>query len=165
MEEPTPEMVEDWKNTFEKYKSRLRPNKKTAAQVIEYLQAKYPIREIKEVKALNFVLHNITSNKPYADKIPPGKKLRPVVFSIPHVQQSETLYEKQEEVFKNTPIIIGLELETACVFIEGSGDLADEIAAYQGLDKDDLGNFYLVANYIRCLEKYDLLDDVLFKTN
>jgi hypothetical protein len=28
MEEPTPEMVEDWKNTFEKYKSRLRPNKK-----------------------------------------------------------------------------------------------------------------------------------------
>jgi hypothetical protein len=56
-------------------------------------------------------------------------------------------------------------LETACVFIEGSGELADEIAAYQGLDKDDLGNFYLVANYIRCLEKYDLLDNVLFKTN
>jgi hypothetical protein len=161
MEEPTPQMVEDWKTTFAKYRSRLKPNKKTATQIIEYLQAKYPLIQNKQEKAIKFVLHNIIANKPFADKIPPGKRLKPLIFSIPNEQRSETLYQKQEEVFKNSTIIIGLELETSCVFIEGSGELADEVAAFQGLDEEDLENFYLVANYIRCLNKYDLLDSVL----
>jgi hypothetical protein len=33
--------------------------------------------------------------------------------------------------------------------------------AFKGLDAEDLTNFYLVAEYIACLKKFDMLDDVL----
>ena len=39
--------------------------------------------------------------------------------------------------------------------------LADELVAFAGLDQADLHNYYLVANYIACLEKFDLLAEVV----
>ena len=54
-----------------------------------------------------------------------------------------------------------MEFETGCIFVEGSSVLADEITAFQGLDQDDLENYYLVANYIRCLKKRGLLETVV----
>ncbi|EQE88463.1 hypothetical protein QMY_0540 [Clostridioides difficile F152] len=51
-----------------------------------------------------------------------------------------------------------MEFETGCVFVEGSDELNDEITAFKGLDKYDINNYYLVANYIRCLKKYKLID-------
>ncbi|MGO0881625.1 hypothetical protein ACTPDI_02495 [Clostridioides difficile] len=51
-----------------------------------------------------------------------------------------------------------MEFETGCVFVEGSSELADEITAFKGLDEDDINNYYVVANYVRCLKKYNLID-------
>ena len=61
----------------------------------------------------------------------------------------------------DAPIMVGLEYETAFVMVEGSGDLADQLVAFAGLDQADLDNYYLVANYIACLEKYGLLAQVV----
>ena len=88
----------------------------------------------------------------------------PIVFRVLNEEKGKKLYEEQEEVFENCPIIIGMEFETGCIFVEGSSELADEITAFQGLDEDDLNNYYLVANYIRCLKKYGFLETVLNKT-
>ena len=57
--------------------------------------------------------------------------------------------------------MVGLEHETAFVMVEGSSDLADELVAFAGLDQADLDNYYLVANYITCLEKFNLLAEVV----
>ncbi|MBC3898897.1 hypothetical protein GH811_04625 [Acetobacterium malicum] len=57
--------------------------------------------------------------------------------------------------------MVGLEHETAFVMVEGSSDLADELVAFAGLDAADLNNYYLVANYIACLEKFGLLAEVI----
>lgn len=35
--------------------------------------------------------------------------------------------------------------------------LYDELVAWRGLDEDDLNNYYLVAEYIECLERFGLL--------
>jgi len=40
MSEPTPQMIKEWKATFAQYKDKLRPNKKTAHQIMEYLRGK-----------------------------------------------------------------------------------------------------------------------------
>lgn len=68
------------------------------------------------------------------------------------------MYDIQEEVYSGCLIIVGMEFETGCVFVEGSDELNDEITAFKGLDKYDINNYYLVANYVRCLKKYDLID-------
>ena len=56
--------------------------------------------------------------------------------------------------------MIGMESETSIVFVEGSKELSDEITAFQGLDPDEPTNYFLVANYVHCLEKYNRLNEV-----
>lgn len=60
--------------------------------------------------------------------------------------------------------MIGMESETGFVYVEGSKELSDEITAFQGLDLEELTNFYLVANYVRCLKKYNKLNEALNHT-
>jgi hypothetical protein len=38
LQEATPEMVEAWKEVWQKYKSRLLPNRKSGREVVEYLK-------------------------------------------------------------------------------------------------------------------------------
>lgn len=71
------------------------------------------------------------------------------------------MYQKQDDIYKDVPIIIGIESETGFAFVEGSKELSDEITAFQGLDSDELTNYYLVANYVRCLQKYNRLNEVI----
>lgn len=154
---PTPEMIAEWQSVFKKYRSRLVPNKKSVDQVIAYLQQKYPLEAVDTVAALAVVTWNITANRPFAEKCPQGRALKPVVFRIPNQGGGVVLYEQQEALFNGAPIMVGLEHETAYVGVEGSGALADELVAYQGLDQADLANYYLVANYIACLKKFGML--------
>jgi len=37
----------------------------------------------------------------------------------------------------------------------------DELVAFAGLEQADLNNYYLVANYIACLEKFNLLNQII----
>ncbi|KNZ41314.1 hypothetical protein [Acetobacterium bakii] len=150
---PTPEMIAEWQSVFKAYRPHLVPNKKSIHQVIAYLRQKYPLEVVDTSEALAVVTNNITMNRPFAEKIPPGRDLRPVVFTIPNRDGGTVLYEKQEALFQGCPIMVGLEYETAYVAVEGCGELADELVAFQGLDETDLKNYYLVANYVACLKK------------
>jgi len=46
MQEATPEMIKNWKAIFEEYKAKLRPNRKPASAIIEYLEQKYQLEEL-----------------------------------------------------------------------------------------------------------------------
>lgn len=154
---PTPEMIAHWQAVYKEYQSRLVPNKKSTDQVIDYLAGKYPLEAVDTAVTLAVVTGNITGNRPFAEKCPPGRTLRPAVFRIPRQGSGAALYEQREALYGDAPIMVGLEHETTFVMVEGSGDLADELVAFAGLDQADLNNFYLVANYIACLEKFDQL--------
>ena len=158
------ELIQEWKLVSTEYKPLLQPNKKEISEVIQYLKQNYRTNEDSSEKVKQVVIGNIIMNEPLSAKIPKGKELLPIVFRVLNEEKGKKLYEEQEEVFENCPIIIGMEFETGCIFVEGSSELADEITAFQGLDEDDLNNYYLVANYIRCLKKYGFLETVLNKT-
>ncbi|MEO1814529.1 MAG: hypothetical protein ABGU93_02915 [Acetobacterium sp.] len=158
---PTPALIAHWQSVFKTYQSRLVPNRKSTAQVIAYLSERYPLEAVDTAAALAVVTGNITGNRPFAEKCPPGQDLRPVVFRIPRQGSGVRLYEQREALYGDAPIIVGLEHETAFVMVEGSTDLADELVAFAGLDQADLDNYYLVANYIACLEKFGLLAQVV----
>ncbi|MEN1761615.1 hypothetical protein [Anoxynatronum sibiricum] len=159
--EITQAVIDEWKLIFAEYRLLLHPNKKGVEEVVGYLKQRYRLHEDPSEEAKQVVVNNIVMNEAFSAKVPHGKELIPVVLKVLREENGNQLYEKQEEMFENCPIIIGMEFETGCIFVEGSSALADEITAFQGLDQDDLENYYLVANYIRCLKKRGLLETVV----
>ena len=161
MQKPTKESIKEWKEIYEEYKSFLHPNLKPAVLVIEYLKDKYPIRENTSKRFTEALIYNIKMNEQLVLKIHDGKELTPIVFIIPNERNASELYKIRDEVYDGSQIIIGIEFETDYFIVEGSDELSDEITAFRGLDMNDINNYYLVANYVRCLKKYNLLENVL----
>ncbi|HYH01613.1 MAG TPA: hypothetical protein VEC37_00785 [Bacillota bacterium] len=158
---PKIETIQEWKAVYEQYKLRLSLNNKPIMQVIEYLKLKYPLKEETSDRFKEIVVANIKMNEQLALKIPAGKELTPIVFTVSNEGNAIRLYETREKFYNGIPIIIGMEVETGYFFVEGSTELADEVTAFKGLDEHDIQNYYIVANYIRCLKKYQLLENVL----
>ncbi len=161
MQECTPEMAAEWKSVFNEYKGLLRPNRKKAADLIEYLEGKYQLVELEDERWKQVVADNVLLNGFDAGKLSAGKKVAPKVFRVENTGRARTLYLQQDEIFKGMEIIAGIDMETGFFHIEGSSMLWDELFAFRGLDKDDLSNYYLVAEYIACLKRFDMLEDVL----
>jgi len=161
MQEPSPEMVKTWKDTFDSYRSRLSPNNKTGLEIVSYLKQKYPVTELTEDDKKQVVSDNILQNECSAKKLPGGISPDPRVFLIQNSGQGKYLYENQDEVFSGIEIFVGIDLETGYFLVEGSSLLWDELFAFRGLDSDDLNNYYLVAEYIACTEKFGILETVI----
>nr|WP_319375906.1 hypothetical protein [uncultured Methanoregula sp.] len=161
LQEATPEMVQAWKETSDKYRPLLSPNKKTGPEIIAYLQQQYPVTEPAGDTIKRVVLANLLQNDYSAGKLPAGKTPVARGFCIGDCGAGNDLYENQDAIFKGKPIIVGVELESAFFIVEGSSRLWDELFAFRGLDDEDLTNFYLVAEYISCLERFGMLDRVL----
>jgi hypothetical protein len=156
MQEITPDTIEKWKAVYEEYKTQLKPNRKTAEQLIEYLKQKYPVKEITDNRLKQVVTENFLQNDCFAEKLPADKKPEAIGFAIQNTGAGKALYEKQDVQFKGESIVVGIELVTGYFTVEGSSMLWDELFAYRGLDLMDLKNFYLVAEYINCLKKFEI---------
>ncbi|MEN6339394.1 MAG: hypothetical protein ABFD03_04645 [Clostridiaceae bacterium] len=156
----TPELIESWKRTFAQYKDRLRPNRKSGTELKEYLAAKYPLREETSARAHRVVTGNILGNKPLANELPPGKQPEPYCAVILRQGAGNSLYAEQDEVFSGVEIFVGIDLVSGYFLVEGSSLLWDELFAFRGLNEKDLENYYLVAEYVACLKRFNLLGSV-----
>ena len=161
MQEASPEMLKNWKAIFEEYKAKLRPNRKSASAIIEYLEQRYQLVELADEKWKDVVIGNVMLNSVNKCKLPDGKSPAARVFRVENTASGRQLYEKQDDVFKAQEIFVGIELETGFIHVEGSSLLWDELVAFRGLDSSDLQNLYLVAEYISCLKEFDMLKNVL----
>ena len=161
MQEATPEMVDTWKSVYAEYRARLTPNRKPAQQIIDYLKGQYPVAEVTDENWKQIVIDNVMSHECHSEKLPAGRAPTAVVFFIQNTGAGKRLYEKQDALFKAQTIFAGIELETGFFHVEGSRELWDELFAFRGLDKTDLCNFYLVAEYVSCLKRFGMLNEVL----
>lgn len=157
MQEPTPEMVERWKDVWIEYKDKLLPNRKSGKEVVEYLKNKYLLEELNDDNAKQVVIDNLLYNKIFADKLPIEVEPLVVTFVIENKDNGMFLYENQDEIFKGNNIFVGVDLESGFFCVEGSSLLWDELYAFQGLDEKDIQNYFCVAEYISCLKKFGLL--------
>ncbi|MCA1915145.1 hypothetical protein [Methanospirillum hungatei] len=146
-------MVRNWRETYDTYRPKLKPNNKPIQDVIVYLKENYPVIERTEQNLLRIVYDNVTLNEYYAHKIPSDKIPLLQVFQIKNTGTEKRLYENQDEIFKGCDIIVGFELESGYFMVEGSSQLWDELFVFRGLDEDDLNNYYLVAEYVACVQK------------
>ncbi|WP_424359383.1 hypothetical protein [Methanocella sp. MCL-LM] len=161
MQKVTPDMIEQWKFISEEFRHRLKPNRKSASDIIAYLTSKYPARKVTDEKMNRVVISNVLANKCFAEKLPAGAHPAALCYSIDNAGAGRFLYERQDELFRGQTIFVGVELVTGFFLVEGCSELWDELFAFRGLDEEDLTNFYLVAEYVTCLRKFNLLDDML----
>lgn len=150
MQEPTEELIKEWKDIYDKNKDNLIPNKKEGLEIIQYLQENYSTIEIENQELESIVCDNIVSNEYSRNKLN-GKNPIIRLFEI----EDKKLYDIQDKVFKGIKIIVGIELNTSFIFVEGSSYLFDNLTAFTGLDEYDIKNYFLVAQYIKCKEKFD----------
>lgn len=159
--EPTPGMLEEWKTVWKTYQDRLEPNRKTGAELVEYLSSRYSLTELTDPRALLVVADNVAENAPYAEKLPVGAAPDPRAFFVDSWGNGRFLYRDRSEQEAVGEIFVGVDLESGYYTVEGSAALWDELCAFQGLDEKDLQNPYRVAMYVSCLEKAGRLPGTL----
>jgi hypothetical protein len=153
--------VARWKQIYEEYKPRLKPNRISGALLYAYLEAHYPLHPLEDTRAEWVVTQNILQNECLARQLPEGTAPEPVCCVIEPVGNGEALYSAQDAVFEGIEIIVGIDLVSGYFLVEGSSALWDELYAHRGLNEDDLENFYSVAEYISCLTRFGLLGQML----
>lgn len=150
---PTSESIKKWKSLYSLYKDRLVPNKKTIVEIIGYLKSKYSVTELEDPRLKSVVTDNVMQNTVFAAELSKGVRPQALVYKIENLGNGKTLYDGQDAIYKGCPIIVGFETQTEYFLVEGSAALWDELFALRGLDENDLKNYYLVAEYVTCLQK------------
>ena len=161
MQEANEKMIASWRDIWEEYRSKLRPNRKTGAEILEWLKTNYPLEEVDAAELKEVILGNLLQNEPFAKKIPEGENPNPVTFFVTNSGSGEQLYAHQDDIFIGQQIFVGLDLTTGFFYVEGSSLLFDELVAFRGLDEADIENFDCVAEYIACLKKFPQVDNCL----
>lgn len=169
-QKPTLEMLIEWKNTFEQYKDLLRPNRKSGADLLKYLQSNYFLTEITDQKVLTVISENVSRNKVYAEKLPTGQLPLPKAFYLEDMGSGHKFYLSQNKDSPDlwggeiTRIFVGVDLSSGFYMVEGSTMLWDELCAFQGVDEKDLENYVVVAGYISALKRFGKLGSIITQT-
>ena len=117
------------------------PNRKTAAELLAWLQDRYHLLPLQSKRALAVARDNVLFNPPLREKLPPGEKPRPAAFAIPGFGGK-------------WPVYVFIDLASGCFSVEDNAELRDRLTAVQGLDADDLRNPWMVYNYMHCKKLY-----------
>ena len=153
-QEATPALIKQWKAVFNEHHDKLRPNRKSGQELLDYLRGRYPLCERHDTAALEVVSENVLNNEPLREKLKPGKAPAPIAFTLPREGSALSLYAQQDPLFWGIDIFVGIDLESGFFHVEGSSLLWDELYAFRGLDERDIENYYCVAEYIACLERF-----------
>lgn len=170
-----------WRALYDQYISRLRPNKKDAQCVLDYIRNHYPTEEFDSPTLKKVVYLNALGYRNYLpDDVEEKMNAQDVVALIlKNEGTGKHLYDTQEEdyyawekknqwisgaekfVFEKIDILIGIEMHSGFMYIEGSRRLTEEIILYQGLNEKELTNVYLVATYVEIAQERNQLESIL----
>ena len=137
--EPTKEMIAEWKQIFEMYRSSLVPNRKSGDKVDQYFREKYPHQIFDNAEFREIVSLNITENDFFRRKLPQN--------TLPNIQS-----------YKTGNVLVGIDLCTGEFHIESENieeviPIHDDLFTYRGLDAEDINNFFLVAEYVKLTQR------------
>ncbi len=168
------EKIKEVDEVFDRYAPILKPNRKLVSEIISYIKGKYPTEEGDHNRIRDIVIENVLAN---FDQVNESSELEVVVINIKNEGTAELLYKNQElehkavvskmksafkdyeeHPFKYMQISIWAEIKTDYLSFHGSQLLADEITICRGLDDIELKNRFLVANYVKTMQRYNLIE-------
>ena len=148
---PTLAQLEEWKQLWLVQKDNIPPQRKTGAQLIDYLHAMFQLEEVTDREWQNTVSFNIIHNAHSAAKLPGGSLPEPNVYRVINIGNGSLLYKQRSEWEREAEhIVVGIDTVSGCYHVEGSTQLWDELCAYQGVDSADLENYVVTAQYVLC---------------
>ena len=136
---PTPGMIQKWKNIYNEYHDKLKPNRKTGAEINDYFCSGYLTEKFDSPVFLDVVKSNILLNEFNKEKLPQDMTPRIMAYKVKGA-------------------LVGIDLITGFFHVEGEdtdriSEIYDDLFLFRGLDEKDLKNYFLVAQYIQCLNK------------
>lgn len=164
---PTKKVLEEWNLIWKRYKDVLKPNRKSGAEVLSYLQSHYILTEIDDENALSCISESVKENEYLAEKLPEGASTIPRAFYLENAGNGRKFYlpenKDDTDVWGDiiSKIFVGVELSSGSYQVEGSTMLWDELCAFQGIDEKDLKNYVVVADYINSLKRFGKLNTVI----
>ena len=133
---PTPEMYEEWKSIWRKYRNKLTPNRKSGKDLLDYLSNNYELTEIFSDNALESIVLNVIMNEPRKEKLPAGTVPVPRAFFLENNGNGEAFYKSENkdssEIWGGdiTRIFVGVDTSSGFFIVEGSTMLCDELNAF-----------------------------------
>ena len=140
-EEPTEEMVREWRRIHGEYRDRLKPNRKSGAQVEDYFIERYSPERYDSDEFASAVEYNIMMNEHNREKLPEGELPRIVTYKV-----------------NGGDILVGIDLATGFIHVESedmerAAEIHDDLFLFRGLDEKDIDNCFLTAQYIQLTQK------------
>ncbi len=137
--EMTTQQIAEYRKLYRKYRSVLKPNRKSGQQVERYLVDTYNAVRIEHSVFQKVVEDNILTNDFKLKKLSRDARPSVNVYLV-------------DDVLVGIDVVSG-EFHVECRDIDRMSEIYDNLFAFRGLDKDDLKNFVLVGEYIKCTEK------------
>ncbi len=136
--EPTIEMIQEWKCIYNENRDKLKPNRKSGAEINDYICNKYRFEKLDSLSFHDVVEFNIMKNESNREKLPQG--------AVPQIVAYKA---------KDSSVLVGIDLVTGFFHIEGKdinrvAEIYDDLFLFRGLDETDIKNYFLVAQYIQC---------------
>lgn len=136
---PTIEMIQEWKCIYNENRDKLKPNRKSGAEINDYFCNKYRFEKLDSLSFHDVVEFNIMKNESNREKLPQG--------AVPQIVAYKA---------KDSSVLVGIDLVTGFFHIEGKdinrvAEIYDDLFLFRGLDETDIKNYFLVAQYIQCL--------------
>ncbi len=159
--------LNEWRLIFKKYIDKLKPNRISGKELLEYLSTNYVLVQISEETTLNRIVDNIIMNDIFKEKLPDNTQPIPKAFFLENKNKGEKFYLKENkdpyDVWDReiSRIFVGIDVVSGFFTVVGSTLLYDELNAVRGLDEKDLKNFVIVAQYILALKRLNILDTVI----
>lgn len=154
----TEEEFAERKVLFEKYRSKLVPNRKSGAELLRYLKDNYELTEINDKNAFDTVYLSVTENAYLAERLTEGEKPVPMTFYLENSGVGARFYaleNRDKDLWGDIDrIFVGIDLVTGYYTVEGSTMLWDELCAFRGIDEKDMENYIIVSDYILSLERF-----------
>lgn len=137
--EPTFEMLEEWKRIYNENRGILKPNRKSGVEINDYFCTKYLFEVFDSRRFRDVVKCNVMENEPNREKLPKGAEPKIIAYKD-----------------KESGILVGIDLVTGFFHVEGKdfnkvAAIYDDLFVFRGLDASDLDNYFLVAQYVQCL--------------
>lgn len=133
------EQVEDYRRLYLEHCGTMKPNRKSGREVDRYFVDTYNAILTENLPFQKVVEDNILNNDFKREKLPNGANPYVKVYSL-------------DDVLVGIDTVSG-EFHVECNDINKMTAIYDDLFVFRGLDENDLKNYVLVGEYIKCSEK------------
>lgn len=133
------EKLKEYRKLYIECRNSLKPNRKSGQEVDRYFVDTYNATRVENPIFKKVVEYNILTNDFKLKKLSRDARPSVNVYLV-------------DDALVGIDVVSG-EFHVECSDIDRMSEIYDNLFAFRGLDKDDLKNFVLVGEYIKCTQK------------